>query len=60
MAATPSSSPDVISPESLAVVRALFPPPLAVSAYLLAALRATPEWKYVEREVDIRLVRDAL
>lgn len=27
---------------------------------LLAALRATPEWKYVEREVDIRLVRDAL
>ncbi|MGE5320970.1 MAG: chlorite dismutase family protein [Hyphomicrobiaceae bacterium] len=25
---------------------------------LLAALRATAEWKYVEREVDIRLVRD--
>jgi len=25
---------------------------------LLAALRATPEWKYVEREVDIRLVRE--
>jgi chlorite dismutase len=25
---------------------------------LLAALRATEEWKYVEREVDIRLVRD--
>jgi len=24
---------------------------------LLAALRATEEWKYVEREVDIRLVR---
>jgi hypothetical protein len=24
---------------------------------LLAALRATPEWSYVEREVDIRLVR---
>lgn len=26
---------------------------------LLAGLRATEEWKYVEREVDIRLVRDA-
>jgi len=25
---------------------------------LLAALRATEEWKYVEREVDIRLVRE--
>lgn len=25
---------------------------------LLAALRATEEWKYVEREVDIRFVRD--
>jgi len=25
---------------------------------LLAALRATEEWKYVEREIDIRLVRD--
>lgn len=25
---------------------------------LLADLRATPEWAYVEREVDIRLVRD--
>jgi hypothetical protein len=25
---------------------------------LLEALRATEEWKYVEREVDIRLVRD--
>jgi chlorite dismutase len=25
---------------------------------LLAALRATPEWTYVEREVDVRLVRD--
>ena len=25
---------------------------------LLAALRAIPEWKYVEREVDIRLVRE--
>ena len=25
---------------------------------LLAALRATAEWKYVEREVDIRLVRE--
>lgn len=25
---------------------------------LVHALRATPEWKYVEREVDIRLVRD--
>jgi len=25
---------------------------------LLAGLRATAEWKYVEREVDIRLVRD--
>ncbi|MEQ1591676.1 MAG: chlorite dismutase family protein [Thiobacillaceae bacterium] len=27
---------------------------------LLAALRAIEEWKYVEREVDIRLVRDTL
>ncbi|KPK12331.1 MAG: chlorite dismutase [Acidithiobacillales bacterium SG8_45] len=26
---------------------------------LLAALRAIPEWQYVEREVDIRLVREA-
>jgi hypothetical protein len=26
---------------------------------LLAELRATEEWKYVEREVDIRLVREA-
>jgi len=26
---------------------------------LVAALRATEEWKYVEREVDIRLVREA-
>jgi len=26
---------------------------------LLAGLRATAEWKYVEREVDIRLVREA-
>lgn len=26
---------------------------------LLAALRATAEWQYVEREVDIRLVREA-
>jgi hypothetical protein len=26
---------------------------------LLAGLRAIPEWKYVEREVDIRLVREA-
>jgi hypothetical protein len=26
---------------------------------LLAELRATKEWKYVEREVDIRLVREA-
>ena len=26
--------------------------------YLLAALRATPEWSYVDREVDIRLVRE--
>lgn len=26
---------------------------------LLAALRATEEWKYVEREVDIRLMREA-
>ena len=26
---------------------------------LLAALRATPEWAYVDREVDIRLVRSA-
>lgn len=26
---------------------------------LLADLRATPEWQYVEREVDIRLIRDA-
>lgn len=25
---------------------------------LLAALRATEEWKYVEREIDIRLVRE--
>ncbi|MBI5890813.1 MAG: chlorite dismutase family protein [Nitrosomonadales bacterium] len=25
---------------------------------LLAALRATAEWKYVEREIDIRLVRE--
>ncbi len=25
---------------------------------LLAALRASEEWKYIEREVDIRLVRD--
>lgn len=25
---------------------------------LLAALRATPEWAYVDREVDIRLVRE--
>jgi len=25
---------------------------------LLAELRATPEWKYVEREIDIRLVRE--
>ena len=33
--------------------------PSASSAFedLLAALRATEEWKYVEREVDIRLVR---
>lgn len=29
----------------------------AVFDKLLAALRATEEWKYVEREVDIRLVR---
>jgi hypothetical protein len=27
---------------------------------LLAALRAIEEWKYVEREVDIRLVREAV
>ena len=26
---------------------------------LVAALRATEEWKYVEREVDIRLLREA-
>jgi hypothetical protein len=26
--------------------------------HMLAELRATPEWAYVEREVDIRLVRD--
>jgi chlorite dismutase len=26
---------------------------------LVAALRATEEWKYVDREVDLRLVRDA-
>ena len=26
---------------------------------LVAALRATPEWAFVEREVDIRLTRDA-
>lgn len=26
--------------------------------HMLAELRATPEWTYVEREVDIRLVRD--
>jgi hypothetical protein len=26
---------------------------------LLAALRATEEWRYVEREIDIRLARDA-
>jgi hypothetical protein len=26
--------------------------------HLVAALRATPEWAYVEREIDIRLVRD--
>jgi hypothetical protein len=26
---------------------------------LLAGLRATAEWKYVEREVDVRLVREA-
>ncbi len=26
--------------------------------HMLAELRATPEWSYVEREVDIRLVRD--
>lgn len=26
---------------------------------LLAALRTTPEWTYVDREVDIRLVRDS-
>jgi chlorite dismutase len=25
---------------------------------LVAALRATEEWKYVEREIDIRLIRD--
>ncbi len=27
---------------------------------LLAALRSTTEWKYVERELDIRLVREAV
>jgi len=27
--------------------------------HLLHALRSSPEWQYVEREVDIRLVRDA-
>ncbi len=25
---------------------------------MVAELRATPEWTYVEREVDVRLVRD--
>ena len=34
--------------------------PAAVTAFedLLAALRATEEWRYVEREVDIRLMRE--
>jgi len=38
-----------------------FAPPAAPAfEQLLAELRATEEWRYVEREVDIRLVRAAL
>ena len=35
--------------------------PEATAAFdaLLAALRATPEWRYIDREVDIRMVRVA-
>ena len=35
-------------------------PPSDEAAFdeLVAALRATEEWNYVEREVDIRLIRN--
>jgi chlorite dismutase len=35
------------------------PPDEAAFERLLDALRDSPEWRYVDREIDIRLVRDA-